>query len=306
MIGLLLVISFGTFVLLQVAPGSLEQTLLGSNKNPSPAALAAIREKYHLNEGLLERYWEWLTAAVRGDFGQSIRTRESVTAAVGNHLMVTLQLTVMAMLVVVCVGIPLGILAALRRGRWLDRATVGVSVMGISAPPFAMAILLLYIFSVALPWLPAYGAGATGVDRVIHLILPAIALAVLSLGLMVKTTRAAFIRELEQDYVVAARARGVSFRDVLWRYVCRNALLPILTVAGLILGDLIGGALLVEVAFSLPGLGSLLLHSVGAFDLPVVLGVALVGAFAVLLLNLVVDLLYAVVDPRVRIGADNA
>lgn len=301
MAGLLFVISFATFVLLAIAPGSLEATLLG-NKNPSPVAIAAVRQKYHLDDPLLERYWLWLTDALHGDFGASVLTLRSVTAEVGDRLMISLQLAAMGLMFVVLGGLPLGILAALRRGRSVDRVSVGFSVIGISSPPFATAVVLLYLFAIVLPLFPVYGVGGGGGDRIVHLILPGIALALTSMGLMVKATRAAFARELEQDYVVAARARGVSFRYVLWHYVFRNALIPILTVTGLILGFLIGGAVLVEVAFSIPGLGSLLVSSVTHQDLPVVLGVALVIAFAVLLLNLVVDLLYAVVDPRVRMG----
>lgn len=304
MVAILLAVSLATFVLLELAPGSLEHILLG-NRNPNPIALASIRSKYHLDEPLLARYWEWLTEAVRGDFGRSIRTGEPVVDLVGAHFLVTLELAGMAWALVVVVGGSLGIIAALRHGKALDRMAVGVSVIGVSAPPFATATVLLYLFVVLLSWLPAYGSG-NGADRVVHLILPAIALAFTSTGLMVKTTRAAFARELSQDYVVAALARGISFSYVVRHYVFRNALVPVMTVMGLILGFLIGGAVLVEVAFSIPGLGSLLVDSVGAKDLPAVLGVTVVIASAVLFLNLLVDLLYAAVDPRVRIGAKNA
>jgi peptide/nickel transport system permease protein len=304
MLVLLFVISLATFALLEAAPGSLVQALLG-DKNPSPAAIEAVKQKFHLDQPFLVRYFEWLKGALHGNFGTSVRTSEPVSGNVSSHAAVSLELASMAFVVVVVVGGLLGIFAALRRGRAADRLAVGMSVVGVSVPPFATAIVLLYLFAVLLPWFPSYGAGS-GSARVTHLILPAIALALTSTGLMVKVTRAAFARELDQDYVVAALARGISFRYVLWRYVFRNALVPILTVTGLILGFLIGGAVLVEAAFSLPGLGLLLVHSVGVKDMPVVLAVTLVIAFAVLLLNLLVDLLYAVVDPRVRMGGQRA
>jgi peptide/nickel transport system permease protein len=301
MAALLLIISFGVFTLLYLAPGSTEQILLGT-RPATPETLHAIREQFHLNDSFLEQYWIWLDNAIHLDFGRSVRTSEPVASGIENRLDVTLFLGAYAFVVSMLIGVPLGMLAALRKSTGVDRCIVGASVMGVSSPAFATGIFLLYVFGVLLGWFPVFGSGEGFADRFWHLTLPAITLGIGSMALVLKLTRAAMIEALEQDYVTFALARGLSRSRVLFAHALRNALIPILTAAGLLLGSLLTGAVLVEVTFALPGVGSLLIDSVDFKDLPMVQGVALLTAAIVILVNLVVDVLYLFVDPRVRFG----
>lgn len=290
-------VSFGVFSLLQLSPGSVETTLLGT-RPASPASLAAIREQYHLDDPFLVQYLRWAGDAVSGDLGTSIRSGEDVTGAIARPLPLTLQLAGLGAALAVLVGLPLGIAAALRRGRVTDRAIVTTSVVGVSTPPFAASLILLYVFAVWLDLFPVYGQGSGFVDRLRHLALPAVALALANLGLVVRVTRAAMIRELQKDYIVFAHGRGLSrWRTV--RYALRNSLVPILTASGLILTSTLVGTVLVEVAFALPGLGMQLVDSVTFKDVPMVQAIALLLTLCISAINLLVDIAYVVVDPRV-------
>jgi peptide/nickel transport system permease protein len=301
MAALLVVVSFLVFMLLYLAPGSAIETLLG-DRPASPALVEALRSEYHLDRSFLDQYRLWLEGAVQLDFGESIRSGRSVTATIADRLDLTLFLGIYAFVVAIAAGIPLGVLAACRKRSLIDRGAVGLSVLGVSTPAFVTAIFLLYVFSVELGWFPAYGPGSGFVDRLWHLTLPAIALSLSAMALVVKLTRSAMITVLEQDYITFARARGVPPRQVIVRHALRNALVPVITAAGLVLTVVISGAVLVEVPFALPGLGVLLLEAVQNRDVPVLQGAALVIAALVILISLVVDLLYAAVDPRIRLG----
>lgn len=303
MIALLLIISFGVFALLYLAPGSVEQILLGA-KPSSPETLLAIREQYHLNDPFLTQYWIWLRDALHFEFGTSVRTSEPVASGIASRMGLTFFLGSFAFIIAMLAGVALGILAALKQRRLIDRGVVAMSVIGVSAPAFATGIFLLYVFAVLLGWFPAYGQGSGFSDRLWHLTLPALALALTAMALVLKLTRAAMITALDQDYVAFARARGVSAGRVLVGYALRNALIPIVTGAGLVLGVLLTGAVLVEVTFALPGMGSLLVDSVNFKDVPMVQGVAIVVATVVILVNLVTDILYLFIDPRVRFGKE--
>jgi peptide/nickel transport system permease protein len=199
-------------------------------------------------------------------------------------------------------GIGLGIVASLRPRSPLDRGVVGISVVGVSAPAFASGVLLLYVLAVHWKLFPALGAGAGFTDRLYHLTLPAVAMALSATALVVKITRTAMIESLRQDYIASARARGVASAEVLVAYALRNALVPVVTSAALILAYLFTGSVLVETAFSLPGLGGLLIDAVQRKDIPVVQGVAMTLAIAVIAINLITDLVYLVIDPRIRFG----
>jgi peptide/nickel transport system permease protein len=298
---LLTIISFGVFTLLYLAPGSSEQVLLGT-RPATPETIHSIREEFHLNDSFLGQYWLWVKDAIHLDFGRSIRTSEPVLGGIESRMGVTLFLGGYAFLLAMLVGVPLGVLAAMRRATVVDRSIVGLSVFGVSSPAFATGIFLLYVFGVVLGWFPVFGPGEGFADRLWHLTLPAVTLALGSTALVLKLTRAAMIDALEKDYVVFALARGLPRRRVLTAYALRNALIPILTAAGLLLASLLTGAVLVEVTFALPGVGSLLVESVGFKDVPMVQGVALLTAVIVISVNLVVDLLYLLVDPRIRFG----
>ena len=297
----LVLLSVGVFALLYLAPGSVEQTLLGT-RPASPETIAAIRARYHLDDPVAVQYLRWLGGVLHGDLGTSIRTGAPVTEAIGARLPLTLELTLYGSLLATLIGLPLGILGAFRRGRAADRAAVVTAVAGLSAPPFAVGLVLLMAFAVYLRWFPVYGAGEGAAGRLWHLTLPALALAIGAAGLLVRFTRAALIGELDRDYLVFARARGLP-GPLIVRYALRNSLIPILTAIGLILTSTLAGTVLVEVAFALPGLGTLLVDSVTFKDMPVVQALALLLTLLISAVNLLVDIGYALADPRIRFGA---
>ncbi len=295
---LLFALSLLVYGLMFLAPGDIARNLLGT-RNVTPEALAQVRAQYHLDESFAQQYWRWLSGALRGDVGTSIRTGEPVASMIGDRLGLTTALCGLAFGLSVLVGVPAGVAAALRRGRLPDRLLVGGSVVGVSAPGFAVGLLLLYVFGVGLGWFPVYGTGTGLLDGLWHLTLPAVALA-LGLGaFVVKLTRAAVIRELEEDYVVFARGRGIGERKVLG-IVLRNAAVPIVTSLGLLVAYLFGGTVLVETTFALPGLGSLLESSVLFKDFPVVQALTAVIALVISMTTLAVDLAYLAIDPRMR------
>lgn len=298
---LLLLLSFISFSLLYLSPGSPEQVLLGT-RPASPQLLHALRVQFHLDKSFLEQYRLWLGAALHFDFGESVRTGRSVTAMIGGQLGVTAFLTAYAFVVAVGAGLPLGVLAAVRKRRAADRGIVGLAVLGVSAPSFVTGVVLLYFLAVRLGWFPTYGPGSGFADRFWHLTLPALALALTAMALVVKLTRTAMVNALEQDYVAFALARGVPMRRVLWRYALRNALVPIVTAAGSVVTIVLTGTILVETTFSLPGLGTMLVSAVQDKDLPVLQAVSLLLAALIVLVNLTVDILYTVVDPRIDFG----
>jgi peptide/nickel transport system permease protein len=221
---------------------------------------------------------------------------------IGDRLPLTVFLGVYGSLVALGIGIPLGILAAFTRGSEIDRGVVTLGVVGVSAPAFATGIFLLYVFGVMLGWFPIFGQGEGFLDRAWHLTLPAVALGISVMGLVVKITRASMLEELQKDYVAFARARGLGRRRTTMAYVLRNALIPVVTAAGLIVVGLLTGAVLVEVTFGLPGLGSLLVSAVTQRDIPVIQGIVLILAVFVVLMHVVIDVLYTLIDPRIRFG----
>ncbi|HZV72289.1 MAG TPA: ABC transporter permease [Conexibacter sp.] len=302
---LLLILSFVSFSLLYLSPGSPERVLLGT-RPASPELLHALRVQFHLDKSFLEQYRLWLVSALHFDFGESVRTGRSVTAMISGQLGVTAFLTAYAFVVAVGAGLPLGVLAAVRKRRASDRGIVGLAVLGVSAPSFVTGVVLLYFLAVRLGWFPTYGPGSGFADRFWHLTLPALALALTAMALVVKLTRTAMVNALEQDYVAFALARGVPMHRVLWRYALRNALVPIVTAAGSVVTIVLTGTILVETTFSLPGLGTLLVSAVQDKDLPVLQAVSLLLAALIVLVNLAVDVLYTVVDPRIEFGKGRA
>jgi peptide/nickel transport system permease protein len=302
MVAVLVVVSFLVFSLLAVSPGSVVATLLGTRPS-TPQAVAAIKAEYHLNDAFLVQYWHWLSGAVHGDFGSSIQSGASVTSVIASHLPVTLELALYALVLVVVIGIPAGMAAGIGRGQPFDRGVSGLAIVGMSAPAFAVGLVLIYVFGVRLGWFPVYGAGSSGLaDRVDHLTLPAVSLAAGLVALIVRQTRAAVMDVMEQDYITFARARGLSRPRILAGYALRNTALPVVTAAGLLLIVAIGGTVLVETVFSVPGAGMLMVQSIQAKDIPVVQGVAFFVALLVVAVNLLVDTAALVIDPRVRGG----
>ncbi|HJU57355.1 MAG TPA: ABC transporter permease [Actinomycetota bacterium] len=300
-IPLLLLISLGVFALVNLAPGDPARSLLGS-RQASPETLAAIREQYNLDEPFVVQYVIWLRQVIVWDLGRSIQGSELVTTMIWQRLPLTVLLGLYGSLVALGIGIPLGVLAAYRHGSEVDRGVVTLGVIGVSAPAFATGIFLLYVFGVYLGWFPIFGKGAGFLDQIWHLTLPAFALGFTVMGLVIKITRASMLEELQKDYVAFARARGLASRRITTSYVMRNALIPVVTAAGLIVVGLLTGAVLVEVTFGLPGLGSLLVASVTQRDIPVIQGVVLILAIFIVLMHIGIDVLYALIDPRIRFG----
>ena len=301
LVAMLAILSFAIYSLLYLAPGSPVDILLGSQPR-TPETVALLNERYHLDEPFLTQYWIWLNGAIHLDFGTSIRSTLPVTDEIGARLPLSLFLGAYAYLITMVFGVGLGIVSALRRKTVVDRGIVGATVVGLSTPAFVSGVVLLFLFAIIVPAFPATGAGEGFVDRVWHLTLPAVALALTVAAFVLKHTRAAMIGVLDQDYVTFARARGLSPRRVLFSYALRNALIPIVTISGLVLGSLIVGAFLVEVTFSLSGIGQLLVDSATFKDLPMIQGVALIIAVVLILANLLADLLYMAVDPRISVG----
>jgi peptide/nickel transport system permease protein len=299
---LLVAVSFLVFTLLAISPGSAETTLL-AGRPATPETVAAIRAEHHLDKPFLTQYWYWARDAVRLDLGRSITSGETITHLATDRLPVSVELAGYSLLLVIVVGVPLGLLAGIRRGTVLDRAVTTVTVIGMSAPAFAVGLLLLYVFGVELGWFPVFGPGDGVVGRIHHLTLPAIALALALGALLVRQTRAAALNVMSEDYVTFARARGLSRTRILAAYALRNVSLPIVTSAGYVLILALSAGVLVETVFSIPGIGSLIVESVTAKDIPVVQGVSLLLALYVIVVNVLVDLSVLAIDPRTRYAA---
>jgi peptide/nickel transport system permease protein len=298
---LLVVISFAVFSLLYISPGSIVNTLLGMNAR-TPQEIRYLTREYHLNRSFWVQYWLWAGQAVRLHFGTSIQTSLPVTQEIRARLPTTLFLGVYAYILTMVAGIGGGMLAALRRRTLADRGIVGAAIVALSTPPFVAGVFLIYLFAIEVHWFPAAGPGSGFLSQLWHLTLPAVALALTGVAYLVKHTRAAMIGVLDQDYMTFARARGLSPARLLFTYALRNALIPVITMSGVILSYVIVGAVLVEDTFSVPGIGQLLVQSATAKDLPMLQGVAMLVAVVIVLANLVADLAYVAADPRIRLG----
>ncbi|HET6505867.1 MAG TPA: ABC transporter permease [Baekduia sp.] len=298
----LLVSSFVVFASLDLAPGDPLSTLSGGRTLP-PEAVAQLRAQYHLDDPFLERYVHWLgNVVLHGDLGTSIAFRESVTSVIGARIGTTIDLVLYAALLIVVFGIGLGVLAGLRRGP-VDSSIVAITTVFAAVPSFVAAIVLLSVFSVNLGWFPALGGGDGGMDTIKHLTLPAIALALSAMAIVVRVTRVAVRTELGREHVETAVSRGIPYLQVVRRHVLRNAAIPVTTVVGITITSLIALSAVVERAFSLDGLGAALVQAALSKDFAVVQGIALVFVAAFVVANAIVDVLYAFLDPRVAIGS---
>jgi peptide/nickel transport system permease protein len=281
------------FLLMRILPGDAAKYLAGFRGNA--AALAALRAKMNLDESILNQYASFLTRLIRFDLGNSYITGQPVTEMIGAAIPVTLQLAFAATLIALIIGVPLGVLSALRKDTVTDNGLRILAVFGASVPTFWLGIQLQIVFGLNLKWLPVSGVGF---DQ--HIILPSAALAVSTIALLLRMTRSSLLDELNQDYVRTARSKGLSQRRVIWGHAFRNALLPVVTVWGLSLADLLTGALLVELIFSWPGMGRLLVQSITTRDYPLLQANLIILAVVYAGGNLIVDLLYTFIDPRIR------
>lgn len=300
LLGTLVVSSFVIYSALYLAPGNPIATLTGG-RTPTPEAIAILEERYHLNEPFLTRYLDWLVAVLHGDFGVSIPLHQDVSTLIAERMGITASLVLYAAVIILVVGIGSGILAALRPGL-IDSSVIIGSTISAALPSFIAAIVLLLVFAVQLGWFPAFGPGAGGLDRIYHLTLPAVALAFASLAIVARVTRASVRDELQREHVQTATSRGIPRHLVIRRHVLRNAAIPISTVAGLTIASLIALSAIVERAFALNGLGSYLIQAALSKDFAVVQGISLVLVMAFVITNTIVDILYALLDPRVKLG----
>jgi len=281
------------FSLLHLVPGDPAQAMLG--EGATPAEVADLRARLGLDQPIYRQYLRFMGGAVRGDLGRSFRTKQPVGEAIVERLPATVELAVSAMVVAVLVAIPLGIVAAVHAGRWVDHTATTSALIGISVPAFWLGPLLAIVFSVSLGWFPVSGRGTLA-----HLVLPAITLGAPLAAVLTRITRASVLEELGEIYVVAARARGASRMRAIVGHAVRNGLIPIVTVVGLQTGAVLTGAVITETIFAWPGVGRLLVQSIGFRDYPLVQGCILFIAAAYVSMNLLVDMAYGFLDPRIR------
>ncbi|MDQ7792930.1 MAG: ABC transporter permease [bacterium] len=289
------VVSFLAFSMLHLAPG--DPAAMIGGELATETEIAMIRELYGLDDPLLIQYWNWVQRVASGDLGSSHRAGRPVGPDIASAYPISLRLASASMVVAIVMGIPLGILAATHRDSSLDLAVMGLSVAGMSVPLFWLALLLILLFALQLGWLPSSGWGTWR-----HLIMPALVTSSGTLALLARMTRSMMVEVLLEDYVRTARAKGLAERVVQYKHALRNAMLPVVTVAGLRFGALLGGMVITETIFAVPGIGRMVVQGVSFRDFPVVQGGVLVIALTICMVNLGVDLLYSVLDPRIRHG----
>jgi peptide/nickel transport system permease protein/oligopeptide transport system permease protein len=292
-IPLLIVVTVAVFLLMQFTPGDPAVLMLG--QDATPQAIEALHIEFGLDRPLPEQYLIFLAGLLHGDLGRSFVTHLPVAGEIARTWPATLQLAVAAMAIALVLGLPLGVFTAVKRGGFFDQVTRVIVLVSVSMPIFWSGLLLIYLFAVQLHWLPTSGAGTLA-----HLVLPSVSLSTFSLAVIVRLTRSSMIDVLGEDYVRTARAKGLRDLVVVVRHGLKNALIPVVTIAGLQFGQLLAGAVLTETVFNWPGLGRLTVTAVFARDYPTIRGAILVIAVTFILVNLLVDLLYVFLDPRLR------
>jgi ABC-type dipeptide/oligopeptide/nickel transport system permease component len=289
-----------TFILVRIVPNDPSAALAG--QNATPQQIAEIRAKYGFDRPLVVQFLIYLRQVVQADLGTSIQSGRPVVQDILQRLPATLELTTVSMLIAVTIGLPLGLISAVRRASWVDYTAMGVSLSTLSMPVFWFGIVAIWIFSLQLGWLPVSGRGGPVWEwnGLRHIVLPAVTLATTSVAIISRLTRSGMLEVLGRDYIVTARAKGVAERLVVGKHALKNALIPVVTVVGLQYGFLLGGAVVTETIFAWPGVGRLAMTSILQRDYPVVQGCVLLVAVLFVLINLAVDLLYAWIDPRIR------
>ena len=317
----LLLISLLVFLLIHAAPGDPTLLLLGEETNA--AEVAKAKERWGLDQPLYVQYLKFLKSAAAGDFGRSFKYTEPVARVIMSRLPATIELAIFAIIIATLLAIPLGVWAGAKPNSWIDNLGTSFGLFGISMPSFWLAIMLILLLAGVLNILPTSGRSTYGIagpeqtgfyildsmlqknwravwDALTHIFLPALALGVNMLGILMRVTRSSILEVLSEDYIQTARAKGLRENRVIWRHVTRNALIPVITVVGLELGTLLSGSIIVETVFAWPGSGSLLITALNARDYPLVTGVVMTYTLAFVSINLIIDGLYAVVDPRIR------
>ena len=289
---LLLAVTF-VFIVLR-ASGDPAQIMLSDDA--SPDAVAAFRDRWGLDRTIVEQYLAYLGAVVQGDFGTSFRDGRPALQVIAERIPVTLQLGLSALLITLALGLPAGVIAALKRGSWIDRATMSLTILGYSIPNFFLGIILILVFSMTLRWLPSSGTGS-----VWHLLMPAITLGTAAAATVARFTRSSVLDVLHQPFMRTAKAKGIPHDRRVLRHALPNAAIPVVTVVGMRIGGLIGGAVTIETVFAWPGVGMLLVNSVNQRDLAVVQAVVLLIALTMVVVNLLIDFAYGWLDPRIEV-----
>lgn len=300
-IPVMLVVAVFIFLMLRLTPSDPAAIIAGDNATTEQ--VAQIRGQLGLDRPMVEQFFIWSAKLMTGDLGESFFFKKTVAQLIGERIEPTLSLAFFTIMIAVLVAVPLGVLAAHRHGSWIDRIVMGFSVLGFSVPVFVIGYLLIYLFAIYLNWLPVQGYQriAEGVGGwVQRLILPAMTLSVIYIALIARMTRTSVLEVLSEDYIRTARAKGQNERKVLFRHALRNAAVPIVTVIGLGIALLIGGVVVTESVFTIPGLGRLTVDAVLARDYPTIQAVILLFSFVYVMINLAVDMLYTILDPRIR------
>jgi len=298
----LLIASTGIWAMIYAVPGDPVAVIVG--ENGTPEQMQAVRERLGLDKPVIVQYFSWLGNALQGDLGVSIQNREPVRDLIAQRIPATIQLGIAATFVGLLLGIPVAVISALRPNSWIDRSLSGWSALALGVPTFWLGILLILLFAVYLKWLPAASTYVSFAESpwqaVQNLLLPALTLGVYVSGIFARFLRASLLGELKADYVRTARSKGLRERDVVGRHVMRNALLPFVTIVGLMLAAFVGGTVVTEAVFTYPGIGRLLIQAIGVRDYPLIQGCILFVLVIYVLMNVLVDVLYAYIDPRIE------
>jgi peptide/nickel transport system permease protein/oligopeptide transport system permease protein len=295
-IPVILGVTIAVFSMLHLVPGDPIQMMLGEFQT-SPEQMEQLRAGLHLDEPLPQQYGRFLVGAVQGDLGYSIRSKRPVMTEITDNLPSTLLLTMTGLGIAVVIGMTLGVIAAVKQNTWADVSAMVISMLGVSMPSFWLGLLLIFFFSLRLEWFPATGGGDFR-----HLVLPALTLGLGASAIIARLTRSTMLEVLRQEYITTARAKGLREFFVIVRHALRNALIPTVTILGLQFGQLLGGTVVIETVFGRPGIGRLIVSGILEKDFPLVQGIVLFIAVSYVTINLLIDLLYAALDPRIRLG----
>lgn len=303
LIPVLFVVAVVVFLIIHITPGDPAAVMLGPEA--SPREVAELREQLGLNLPLYQQFFSWIIGVLQGDFGFSFFMKEPVLHAFFSHLGPTISLAIVAQVFAIVLAIPFGVIAARKRGSMVDQSFMGMSLVGISVPSFLLGLFLILIFAVQLKWLPVAGYKPLSQGLYLHLrylMLPAIALGAMQAALIARMTRSSMLDILNANYIKTARSKGVKEKMIVYKHALRNAFIPILTVIGQTFGTLVAGAAVVETVFNIPGIGQLIVNSVERRDFAVIQGTIMLVAISYVTINLVIDLLYGVIDPRIRLS----
>jgi peptide/nickel transport system permease protein len=295
----LVLISLIVFLIMHLLPGDPALLMLAGAEGGAipPERLAELRQQMGLNDPLPVQYWNFFTGALTGDLGNSLRHREPVLDMILDRLGSTIELAVAGIICSMLIGVPLGIIASVRRGGWIDAFCMTLSYLGASVPVYWLGLMLVFVFAFSLGWMPSSGGGSLR-----HLILPALSLGLINAGLIARLVRSSMIEVLGEDYMRTGRAKGLTPRLLLWRHGIKNAMIPVVTMIGLQFGNMLAGTVVTETVFSRPGVGRMIVNAIIAKDYPLVQGSVLFLAVLYVLVNLAVDIAYAWLDPRIRYG----